>query len=362
VIVLFSSGEASGDRYGAAILKEINHLVKGIEAVASGGRALQDAGARLIEDSSHWGAIGIAQSLTKVPQIFPAFFRIKKYLKKNKGIFVAIDFGYLNVKLARYAKAQGWKVLYFVPPGSWKKQARQTELAQTCDALVSPFPWNAEQLKLQGANAFYFGHPLLDTIQFDGSNERSGIALLPGSRLHEIEFNMPVMGKVLQEISPAKIWIPIAQSVDPEHVKKALRKVAPEFVDRTEFVDDAAIAFSKAKAALVCSGSATLEAAICHCPHVIMYVGSPIMNLEYRLLRPKYEHAGMSNILAGARIFPEFIQDQAIPSDIVKSLNLLLKDSPERQKQLDAMQKIYDAALPKGAINETAKLISAWCD
>ncbi len=358
--IFLSAGEASGDRYAAAILNALNHLVKPVQAFAIGGKSLEKAGAKLIADSKSWGAIGIAQSLLVVPKVIPRVFQVKWFLAHNVGIFVAVDFGYLNVKLAKFAKKHGWRVLYFVPPGSWKKVARKTELAQICDAIVSPFPWNAEQLRGQGANAFFFGHPLAELIDDEKHQERFGIAILPGSRMHEILHNLPVMAKVIRKINPDKIWIPVAQNLDPNQLAEAWKRLAPEFESKTEFTSESGTALTNATAALVCSGSATLEAALCGCPHVIIYCFSAMMNLEYKIRRPNIEHIGMSNILAGERIFPELIQHEATCENISAALIPLLGESPERKLQLEAMQKIRSQALPKGCFEETAKLISSW--
>src|SRR5688572_21772274 len=121
--VFFSAGEASGDAYAAALLREMVRLGSGLRFLFEGvgGSQLSAAGANVVVDSSKWGAISILQSLKVAPRVVGGYSKAKRALRKGRpGLFIPIDFGYVNVRLARYAKKQGWKVLYFIPPGSWR--------------------------------------------------------------------------------------------------------------------------------------------------------------------------------------------------------------------------------------------------
>src|SRR5438128_1146184 len=122
--VLISTGEASGDAYGAALVREMMRLL-GSESGSwlfegAGGVAMRDAGVGLLADSSSWGAIGAFHALGVAPRVLSGARRLRAELETGPtGLFVPIDFGFVNIRLARVAKAKGWKVLYFVPPGSW---------------------------------------------------------------------------------------------------------------------------------------------------------------------------------------------------------------------------------------------------
>ena len=120
---------------------------------AVGGRRLEAAGARIVADSSSWSAMSVVESARVFARALIGFYRARAELRKGSpGVLVPIDFGFFNVKLARYAKSLGWKVLYFMPPGSWRKDSQGADLPAITDAIVTPFPWSAEMLNDMGAN------------------------------------------------------------------------------------------------------------------------------------------------------------------------------------------------------------------
>src|SRR5687768_10354669 len=167
--VLISTGEASGDAYGAALAKRIFDHSSDALIEGSGGPRMRDAGVALVVDSSSWGAIGIAQALRVAPRVVSGMRRIKEALRQGQpGLFVPIDFGFANIRLAREAKSRGWKVLYFVPPGSWRRDRQGADLAEVCNAVSTPFEWSADILRGMGVEAHWFGHPIKELIGSPG--------------------------------------------------------------------------------------------------------------------------------------------------------------------------------------------------
>jgi lipid-A-disaccharide synthase len=307
----------------------------------------------LVGDSSEWGAISITESLRKVPVVIRTFYRVKRALKKGTpGVFVPIDFGYMNIRLARHAKNHGWKVLYFVPPGSWRKDKQGKDLPAITDAIVTPFAWSAELLNQMGAKAFWFGHPLLELITQGGQLVRRGIAVLPGSRDQELRELIPVFAEALKGEAVTLALAPATDAAQIAGEWKRLAGVQPEIIQ-----GDAARALQGAELALVCSGTATLEAAICGTPMVVAYRVSKAVQREAKLIRFKIpRRISLPNILLDEDPdpVPELVHDRCTPEAIRREVAKLRAD-PDRQRE--AFARLVPILGERHAISWTADLI-----
>ncbi|MBS1714049.1 MAG: hypothetical protein JST30_06895 [Armatimonadetes bacterium] len=321
---------------------------------AIGGRRLREAGAAIVEDSSQWGAVGITESLKVVPKVLWGYDEAKRRLTRHDpGLFVPIDFGYVNIKLARRAKAAGWKVLYFVPPGSWRRDKQGADLPSVTDAIVTPFPWSADILRGMGADARFYGHPLKAMVaSVPDVEERSGLTLLPGSRNHEIKHNLPLMAAVAKQVEgPLRIGVaPNLRTEDVERRWKGLE--GPP----AEFVKDGRAALKASRAAVVCSGTATLEAALCRCPMVIVYRVSKLIEIEARIRKPKFGFIGLPNIVLDRAVVPELIQHDATVGAVLSHVSALSVDGTARSLQLEAFEEIDAACGPTDCFEQTARL------
>jgi lipid-A-disaccharide synthase len=273
------------------------------------------------------------------------------------GLFVPIDFGWVNIRLARLAKARGWKVLYFIPPGSWRRDRQGKDLASVTDAVVTPFPWSRDLLSAGGVNTHWFGHPLrqlMRDIRPANESGRVGIAVLPGSRKHEIEANLPLIATSLPDL-PATFAL--APTVDADRFRREWRALAPERKGDQFVQGRAAEVLAKARLALVCSGTATLEAVLCRCPMVVIYRVNRAMAIEAKVInfkRPKF--IALPNILLDEAVVPELVQDEAVDRVIDDLLRRLAPDGEARAKQLVAFERLIDQLGPDQAITETARL------
>jgi lipid-A-disaccharide synthase len=326
--LIFSAGEASGDAYAAELAKRLREFV----LLGIGGARSSAAGVQLIADSSDWGAIGIIESLKVGPRVQKGYRLATQALNELKpGVFVPIDFGFLNIQLARHARAKGWKVLYFMPPGSWRKDKQGKDLPSVTDRIVTPFPWSAEILKGMGATVDYFGHPLAQMVQQRGVETRlNQLALLPGSREHEIRANMPVLAKVAQELK-LPVEVALAESVQDRWVADEWRKAGGDPDSLTLTRREPYGVLLRSKAAVVCSGTATLEAALCRCPFVVVYRLSAMVALEGRIRRPKFDYIALPNIIAGKAVVPELIDKDASVQRVVKKMEGVLSNDGEKQ-------------------------------
>ncbi len=350
-MILISAGEASGDAVGAGLIAELQRKGCAEQIAAVGSTKLSRAGAEIIEDSSRWGAIGIAQAARVFPSVFSAFIRLKRWIVKHRpNLLIAIDFGAFNVPLCRYAKSKGTKVLYFMPPGSWRKDRQGKNLTEVTDAIATPFEWSAKML-----GAHWVGHPLLQMCKCSQNAERNLLAILPGSRTHEAAENLRVMAKAASKLDLSGLTptIVCAPAIDVEFAKRTWKDNCAREAD-VEF--DACSALCRSRAAIICSGTATLKAAICGTPMVIVYRVPKISELEARLIGFKIPRIGMPNILLDEDRFPELVQHDASPEKIAAHVSELLPDSRERQQQLEALDRIRPLLGPGDALTRTARL------
>lgn len=333
---------------------DASRLVK--ESVAGlGGKRLSEAGVGLVADASTWGAVGILESLLVGPRALEGYLTAKNVLKiSGPGVFIPIDFGYVNIKLARQAKRFGWKVLYFVPPGSWRRNKQGADLPQVTDAIVCPFAWSAELLNKTGANAHFFGHPLGQMVaKVPDPEAREGLAILPGSRLHEVARNMGVIAEATRGLD-IPLSFAVASNLDPSDLEREWENLggAP-----AQFSRETYRVLKSARAAVVCSGTATLESALCGCPTVVVYRVSPWAELEFYIRRPKFKFVSLPNILLDREVVPELLQHDATPVRIREGLDKLLRDGQERESQLAAFEEIKTLVGTGDVFGSTAELV-----
>ncbi|MCX7924208.1 MAG: hypothetical protein N2554_00175, partial [Fimbriimonadales bacterium] len=278
--IVILSGEASGDLYGADLAQRLRACVPDLEIHGVGGARMDAAGVRLIADSRAWGAIGVVESLKVAPIVAFAFQRVKRFLKAVRpDLVVPIDFGAFNAPLCRWAKAQGMRVVYYIPPGSWRRERQGADLPHCTELILTPFQWSASTLQAMGARAEWIPHPLLRMAQPSETKaafcERLGldryrpiIALLPGSRRHEVRALTPLYARVADSVyslmPEAQFVISVAPHFNPDWIHSLWSDGSRQWVPtETRSVWDL---LAHADAAIVCSGTATLEAALLNTP------------------------------------------------------------------------------------------------
>lgn len=350
--LFFSTGEASGDAYAAALAKRFRgEVVRAEGVVGARGRAM---GIEVVADNRDWGSIGIFESLRVAPRVLRGYRTALAALAQGEpGVCIPIDYGYLNIKLARRAKEMGWKVLYFVPPGSWRKTKQGADLPEITHEIVTPFEWSAEMLNKMGGSAHWFGHPLRQMVAESGDADgvREGIAVLPGSRMHEIESNVPAIAAALQNWT-GRVRVSRAPNVDSGALRDVWRKAG---VAEIEIETELYPLLKSSEVAIVCSGTATLESALCDCPSVVVYRGNKIMELEYRIRKPKFDYISLPNILLGRGLLPELIQWDAEPGMIWNEVEDLLGVGAERQRT--GFRELEEILGPADALDRSADLI-----
>lgn len=374
------AGEPSGDQYAAELLKALQRYLPHLEVQAIGGPCLQKQGASLLWNSVSWGAIGVAQALPKIPGLLRVFHHLKKTLALwRPDLLILVDFGAFNVRLARWARKEGFPVCYFIPPGCWRPDGgAYPELAQITSLILTPFQHSALALQRVGANALWVGHPLKDLLQpvEDRSKwlaqrglkpDQEVIALLPGSRTPEIRVHSRILSQAVQLLfrerpslqfviaqAPGKAPLLFEKTFQLEAWRRLGIPFAIEEGQRGEVL-------SVADIALVCSGTATLEAGLLAIPHIIFYRVSGLSILEYHLRKASLQKItsfiGLPNILAGEAICPELIQEAFTPQRLLEELRKLLCDKARREAIRKALQKVAQQLGEKGTFDRSAQAI-----
>lgn len=324
---------------------------------------MAEEGVELVAGLDDLAVMGVAEVLPRLPFLRRLERTILSMLDDPAvELVVLIDYPGFNMRVARAASRRGRRVLYYIAPQVWAwRPGRALKLAASTDRVAVILPFEADFLVRAGVRAEYVGHPLLDrpdeTVAGSAFRERWGLdpeqpvlALLPGSREQEITRHLDVFVRAADLVRAT--W-PDVMPV----LSRAPNLPRDLFGDQTcPVVDDARGLLRIARAALVKSGTATLESAIEGTPIVVAYRTSALTwSFARRLVQT--EHIALPNLIAGARIVPEHLQGAATPEALAQSLTPLLDlDSPERTAQLEGFATVRAALGSPGAAARVADL------
>jgi lipid-A-disaccharide synthase len=368
--IFIVTGDPSGDLHGAHLAQALREQDPLITLRGVGGVRMRRAGVELVAESDHWGAIGIAAAVCKVPYLLRQISRLAALLRADPpDVLVLIDFGAFNVALLKKLRGSGIRSVYFIPPGSWSRDRKPGKLPFLLEGIATPFPWSAENLRGAGAPARieWVGHPLLDYCREAATREearaRLGIsstqpvlALVPGSRQLEVRYLLDAFLAAAQQLTPAPlVLLAVAPSLQNAPQWRALP--AGLEIRRLEGLDYSLL--PAADAALSASGTATLELACLRVPLVAAYRCSLFGELEARVQARGWglRYFALPNILAAARVVPEFFQREAHPAALAAALTPLLSDTPERRAQLESFTRLRDMLGTGHACERTATMI-----
>ncbi|WP_288822735.1 lipid-A-disaccharide synthase [uncultured Megasphaera sp.] len=365
--IMFSVGEASGDLHGAALAKALVKQVSQVEMIGMGGKHMASAGVHLVYDIQQLGVVGIGEVIRKIP----FFFRLRTYLlnvmrREKPDILICIDYPGFNMQLMKKAKALGIPVIYYILPTIWAwNKSRGNVIARYADLAISLFPFEAQLYKQLGTNVIYAGHPLLDMVQptmdkekayaaFGLHPQKKTVLCMPGSRLQEVQRLLPVMmqavQKLQQRIGNVQCIIPRASTISRALLERMVYPATvPIHIGEGNVYDMMQIS----TAAVVASGTATLETALMEVPTVLVYkVNRLTYTMAKLLVHVKY--IGLPNIIMGRRIMPELWQDKVTPQRIVSVLQPLLTNEIVHERQRCAMAMVRSALGSRGSVDRIA--------
>lgn len=377
--ILIVAGEHSGDLRGAELVSALTAREPAVECFGLGGERMRAAGVELVHDITEISVTGFVEVLRSLPR----FRRVLRDVvdacrergagrERRPAAAVLIDFPGFNLKLAKKLKALGVPVVYYISPQVWAwLPGRVRKMARRVEKMIVIFPFEEAFYRDAGIDVEFVGHPLVDALKPDVAPEafraqlglatgQKLVAILPGSRRNEIEHNWPVMRGAAERVAAelAARGLPAPRFVVPLAAPglRALVDVAGVSADVSLLDGRAYDAIHAADAAIVCSGSATLETGCAGTPLVVMYRTSALTFwIARRLVR--VEHIGMINILAGERVAPEYVQRDAKPEPIARDVVRFLTDEAHaaavRAKLLAAKAKLG----PPGAADRAARAV-----
>ncbi len=367
--ILIVCGEASGDLHAGLLARELFKRAPGVRISAVGGIHLREAGAEVFRDIGDLAVIGLFDVLKKLPLFFRLKDHILRKIRQDKpDAVILIDFSGFNLRLAK-AINKCIPVIYYVGPQIWaSRQGRLKTMRDYINKLIVIFPFEKEFYAKHGIQADYVGYPLIDTVKptipkddffktLALDPKHRTVALLPGSRPGEINTILPVM---LETCILIRAKLPETQFIIAKspHVEGGVyRKILERWNLKASLVEGKTHdCLNAADFCLVASGTATLETAIMLKPFLIIYRMNP---LNYLLYRPQVTvpFIGMANIVAGTKIVPEFIQDNAVPQRIAEESLSIITDTKRAEQMKTNLAAVKASLGQPGAASRAAHII-----
>ncbi|MGH7468140.1 MAG: lipid-A-disaccharide synthase [Longimicrobiales bacterium] len=346
--ILLSAGEPSGDMHGAALASALLRAWPNAELFGLGGDAMAAAGVRLYAHTRQLAVMGFVEVLRHLPFFVRLWRDVKQVIADSQpDLVIPIDYPGFNMRLARHAKTNRIPVLYFIAPQVWAwHRSRMRQLAAHVDRLAVVLPFEEPLFREAGANVRFVGHPLSDVT--DASPTRSAfcarlgldparyiLALFPGSRGQEVERHLPLFQAATRSVQAHMPEVQPVLAASPAVSSRVYR------ASGMPFTGDANELLAHARAALVKSGTTTLQTGLAGVPMVVTYQMHPI---TYRLARTLVDvpHIALVNLVAGGRVVPELIQDAASPDALAQAVLPLLQDSAARETMRHALARVRE--------------------
>lgn len=335
------SGEASGDLHGSNLIREMRLLDAGADISCWGGDLMQQAGGTLVKHYRELAFMGFAEVIRNLPTILRNIRFCKEDITAFRpDVLILIDYPGFNLRIAEWAKQQGLKVVYYISPQVWAwKENRVKKMKQCIDKMLCILPFEKEFYKNRWDwDVEYVGHPLVEVVESALSRQPSAIsfqqpviALLPGSRKQEIAVKLPVMLSIAASFPEYHFVVAQAPAI-PQEFYAGIIGFLPNVSSVNNRTYDL---LSVAKAALVTSGTATLETALFGVPEVVCYKGSNISyQIAKRLIRIKY--ISLVNLIMDRPVVTELIQHELTTANLLRELkDILFNTSRQHELQKD---------------------------
>jgi lipid-A-disaccharide synthase len=358
--IFLSTGEASGEHYGTLLIQALRQLKPEADFFGLGGRRMEALGFRPVVRAEDVAVLGITEVVRHMPRIYREYRRLRRSIAEERpDAAVLIDFPDVNLSLARRLKQQGVPVIYFVSPQLWAwKKYRIRSVQRYVDRMLTIFPFEERFYHDHGVEAEFVGHPLAESdpprisreefarqAELDAS--KTWVGLLPGSRGKEIRLNLPEMVRAAAKLGRGvEFLVPLAPTLtgpQRDHIRALLAELVAAQANppRIALVEDARAVLHHARASIVASGTATVEAALIGNPFVVVYRISP---LSYAVAKRVVDvpHVAMVNLIAGKRIVPELIQGDFTADNVVSHLRPLLNNEEARARMQANLRQVGD--------------------
>jgi lipid-A-disaccharide synthase len=351
------AGEASGDLHGSNLIAEIIKQDAQAQIRAWGGELMQAQGAELVKHYKELAFMGFVEVVKNLKTILRNINYCKQDILNYKpDVLVFIDYPGFNMRIAKWAKALGYKTIYYISPQIWAwKENRVHAIKRDVDQMICILPFEKAFYAKYNYPVHYVGHPLMEVIaKFKKNyvkpvNERPHVALLPGSRKQEIGVKLPIMLQVADGFTQCDFTIAQAPGLDADFYAPFIqgRKNIQLIQGETYKL------LAKSEAALVTSGTATLETALIGTPEIVCYKGN---NISYQIAKRiiKIKYISLVNLILDKPAVPELIQGELNVPNISEWLNKLLYHKPTRQAMLEQYANLQQALQQKQMASQLA--------
>ena len=333
---LIVAGEASGDMYGAEVVRSLRKKFPAATFYGLGGQRMHNAGVELKGDISKTAVVGPFEMLSSLGSLYGVFRRLAEHVEAERPTAaILIDFPDFNLRLAKRIKHAGAPVIYYISPQVWAwREGRVKQIRQLVDKMLVILPFEEELYRKAGVDVEFVGHPLIDLVRATKSKDefcadhgidarKPILAMLPGSRRKEVRFILPTLSLAAKLISEKKpdiqLILPVAAGLDRRFVQQLAGTQIKVITNDTYNL------LRHARAAVVASGTATLETALLGTPEVIVYrISKATWTLGKFLLKVRL--FGIVNIILGEEVVPELFQDRMTPETVSQTAIRLLDD------------------------------------
>jgi lipid-A-disaccharide synthase len=366
--LLLSAGEASGDMYAARLATALENRLD-VKIFGMGGPQMRAAGVDLVMDYDEVSVVGITEIMKHLPSLLKAMEKMVSEAEQRKpALAILTDFPGFHLRLARKLKPRGIRNVYYICPQFWAWRPWRVNLVRRrFEKALCIFPFEKEFFSKAGVPTEWIGHPLVGTVKATKDRRRlceengmqanrTLVTVLPGSRSAELAHHLPVLQEACARITarmPVQFLVAAAHPRDLELLKSGwpsglkLRVVAGETYN----------ALAAADAAIVSSGTATIESALLDTPMVVVYRVSP---LTARLAKPlvRTPYFAMVNLIAEKRVVPELVQDDFTPDKVSAEILRLLQDPNARSAARTGLAEVRKRLGPPGAVERAADAIA----
>jgi lipid-A-disaccharide synthase len=354
------AGERSGDLHGSNLIKSLRHYDPNAVVRGFGGDEMKAAGAEIVVHFEEMAFMGFVRLITNYSTIRKMLkFCREDIVQFKPDAVILIDYGGFNRRIAAFTKPKSIKTFYYIPPKIWAwYQSRAKEIKANVDRLFVILPFEKEFYKRYDWDVDYVGNPVLDAVKafvpdpdFQSKNSipanKPLIALLPGSRRMELQKIVPLMSELVQQHPEYQFAVAALPDLEPALYEPLRGKPNVSFIQ-----DDTYNLLHNARAAVVTSGTATLETALFRVPQVCVYKAGW---LEYRIAKMlvKVEWVSLVNLIGNKEVIRELIQDDATIQSVSAELMSLVAESGRRNEMLNEYDRIYKI-LDTGSASDNA--------
>ncbi len=360
------AGEASGDMHAANLIAAMKSQYPNAEFRGFGGDLMQQQGMELVKHYRTMAYMGFVEVAVNLRKVMNNISLCKKDIEEYQpDAIILVDYPGFNLRIAEFAREKGFKVFYYISPQVWAwKRRRVKKIQKSVNKMLVILPFEEEFYKNYGVNVTYVGHPLLDELAKFGTGNRSIflrrnslgekreiIALLPGSRTQEVKRMLPVMLKVASHFPEYQFVVAGVSSVEASLYKRIIGK-ADVFLIENQTYD----LLQNASAALVTSGTATLETALFSVPEVVCYKANAFSYLIAKWLI-KVKFISLVNLVMDKEVVKELIQSDLTEKNLIEELNQLLHDGERQRQLLEDYEELRDRLGNAGASDKAASVI-----